>query len=87
MEIEDLQVGPHVGGVAGPSQRHHADVDREPEHNLADRSTVAFGDPRQFGTGQHLAIGSEQREALVNQSVGGAEIPDATIPAADGMPE
>ena len=73
-EIEDFEIGPHVVGVGGPGQGHHADVEGEPEDDLADGPAVAFGDPGQFGAGQRLAVGGQQREALVDQPVGGAEL-------------
>src|ERR1051325_8415519 len=71
--------------VGGSGQRHHADIESEPEHDLADRSAVASGDPGHYGMGQHLAIGREQREALVDQPIDSAELPDAPVPAAHGI--
>ena len=50
-----------------------------------DGPAVALGDPAQVGMGQRLAIGGQQREALVDQPVGGAELPDVAIPALDGV--
>src|SRR5260370_3765971 len=84
-KVESLEIGPHVVGVGGAGQGRHADLKGEPENNLADGPAVAFGDPDQFGTGQRLAIGGEQREALVDQSVGGAELPDLKIPTPNGV--
>ena len=43
------------------------------------------GDPGQLGTGQRLAVGGQQREALVDQPVGGAELPDVAVPAPGGV--
>ena len=33
-EVEDVEVGPHVAGVGGAGQGHHADVEGEPEDDL-----------------------------------------------------
>ena len=42
-EIEDIEIFAHVPGVGGPGKGHHADIDGEPENDLADGPTVAFG--------------------------------------------
>lgn len=72
-------------GVGSPGQRQYPDIESEPEDNLADGPTVAFGDLGQFGTSHRLAVGGQQREALVNDFVGGAELPDSPIPASDSV--
>ena len=72
-------------GVGGASQGHHPYFEGEPEDNLADTPAVALGDPDQFGVGQNLAVGGQQGEALVGQPIGGAELPDATVPALGGV--
>jgi hypothetical protein len=60
VESEDLEVGPHVLGVGRARQRDHADVEGEPEDDLADGAAVALGDPGQLGAGQRRAVGGEQ---------------------------
>ena len=84
-EIEDFEVGPHVAGVGGAGQGYHAHVEGEPEDDLADGPAMTFGDAGQLGTGQHSAIGGQQREALIDQSVRGAELPNVTVPAPLGV--
>src|SRR4051794_12668385 len=84
-EIEDFEIGPHVAGIAGASQGHHVDLKGKPEDDLADRPAVMLGDPGQLGTVQYLAVGGEERKALVDQPVGGAELPDAAIPTLGGV--
>jgi len=81
MEIEDLEIFAHVAGVGGPGERHHAGVEDEAKDDLADGPAVALSDAGQCGTAHDHAVGGEKREALVNQAVGGAECPDAAIPA------
>src|SRR5690349_15637145 len=84
-ELEDPEVGPHVAGVGGNGQEHHANLQGEPENGLADGPAVTLGDPGQFGAGQGFAVGGQQGEALVDQPVGGEELPDATVPAPGGV--
>ena len=43
------------------------------------------GDAGQLGTGQRLAVGGQQREALVDQPVRGAELADVAVPAPGGV--
>ena len=74
-----------MAGVTGPGQRHHANVEGEPEDNLARGSTAPLGDSRQFLSAQGFTIGGKQGESLVDKFVGGAELSDATIPAKDGV--
>ena len=47
-EIEDVEVQPHVAGVGGAGQGHHADLEREPEDDLGDGPAVTRGDPGQL---------------------------------------
>src|SRR5436305_13808612 len=49
--------------------------------NLGEVPAVAPGDPGQLGAGERRAVGGQQGEALVDQPVGGAELPDAAVPA------
>jgi len=44
-EIKNFQIGPHVGSLGCPGQRHYANFEGEPENNLARGPTVALGDP------------------------------------------
>src|SRR5580704_13330208 len=81
MESEDFEVFAHVAGVGGPGERHHAGVEGEAKNDLADGPAVAVSDAGQFGTAHDLAVGGEKRKALVDLAVGGAELPDAAIPA------
>lgn len=83
LEIQDIEIRSHVIGVGGPSQRQNADIKTEPEDNLADGSIVTFSDLSQFGSSQHFAIGSQQRKALIDNFMSGAELADATIPTSD----
>jgi hypothetical protein len=69
VEIEDFQVGFHVGRVGGAGQGNHAEVESEAKNDLALGSAVALGDVNQFGAEQQLAVGGEQGKALVGQSV------------------
>src|SRR5262249_33679312 len=84
-EIEDFEIGAHVVRAGGPRQRHHPDVESKSEDDLADGSAVAPGDPDQFRMRQCILVGGEQGEALVDQSIGGTEFSDATIPALDSV--
>ena len=59
-EIEYVKIRAHVAGVVGPRQRYHADVEGEPENDLADVSTMLFGNLGQFRAGHHLAVGGQQ---------------------------
>ena len=83
VEIKDIEIRSHVIGVGGPRQRQNADIKTEPEDNLADGSIVTFGDLDQFGASQHFAIGSQQRKALVDNFMSGAELTDAAIPTSN----
>jgi len=69
VEIEDFQVGFHVGRVGGAGQGNHAQVESEPKNDLARSSAVALGDLSQFGAEHQLAVGGEQGKALIDQSV------------------
>src|SRR4029078_9602639 len=83
LEIEDREIGPHVVGVRGSGQDDHADLQGEAEDHLRDGPAVSLGDPGHFGTGHHSAIGGQEREALIDQAIGVAKLPDIAIPAAD----
>jgi hypothetical protein len=85
VEIEDIEVVPHVAGVGGPGQGHHAHVEGEPEDDLGDGPVAVSCDAGQLGTGQRLAVGGQQREALVDQPVGGAERADVAVPSPGGV--
>ncbi len=80
MKIKDIQVLSQMVGVGSTRQRNHADLDREPENQLWDGSTVACRDPRNFPRRQYFAVGGQQREPLVDDSVGFTEFPNLTIP-------
>jgi hypothetical protein len=49
-EIKNIEVRSHVISTGGSGQRQHSDIQREPENNLADGPTIAFGDLNQFRT-------------------------------------
>src|SRR5436305_393905 len=66
-ESEDLQVFPHVRRIGGAGEGNHAHVEGESENHLVDRSAIALSDPAYLRMGEHVAIGSEQGEALVHQ--------------------
>ena len=84
-EMEDIEIFANVLGVGGPGKGHHADIDGEPENDLAGGPTVAFGHSNQLAVGRHLAIGREQRETLIDHSVGGAELADTAAPTLGGV--
>ena len=84
-EIEDIEIFAHVLGVGGPGKGHHADIDGEPKNDLADGATVAFGHSNQFAVGRHLTICREQRETLIDHSVGGTELADTAVPTPGGV--
>ena len=65
VEVEDLEILPHVVGVGRPRQRHHAHLEREPEDDLVDGPAVPLGDPIQLGSGRRDAVGGQQRKALI----------------------
>ncbi len=69
----------------GGGQGHPADVEGEPEDDLADGATVTCGDPDHLGASHCLAVGCQQGEALVDNAVGGAEGTDAAVPAPGGV--
>ncbi len=79
-KVEDIQVRLHVLGVGGSRQWNHADLDREPEDDLRDGVPVTGCDLGHLRSGQCLAIGGQQREALVDHVVGLAKLLDLAIP-------
>ena len=86
MEIEDVEVGPHVVGARGAGEGEHADIECESEGDLGDGSAVAFGDQGDLRTGQERsAVGCQQGEPLVDNSTGGTELPDVAVPGVDGI--
>src|SRR4051794_27131359 len=85
MESEDIQVLPHMARVGSPGQGHHAHVEGEPEDNLGDGPAVVSCDAVELGTGQRLAVGGQEREALVDEPVRGAERADVAVPAPGGV--
>src|SRR5438067_612698 len=80
-KIEHVEIGPHVVGIRGPGQGDHADLEGKPEDNLTDGPAVPPGQPRHFGTSHRVAVGCQQRKALVDDPVSGAELPHVTVPA------
>lgn len=58
-EIEDIEIRSHVIGVGGSGQRQDSDIESESKNNLADGSTVAFGDSDQFGMSHHVVVGGQ----------------------------
>src|SRR5579875_454593 len=81
VEIEHVQIHPHVIRVRGPGQRHHADIESEPENNLADRSAVALGNASQLRMGQDRTVRGEEGKTLINEAIGGTERAYIPIPA------
>ena len=71
--------------VSGAGQGDHAHVEGEPKDDLADGPAVAISDADQLGMGQHFAIGGQEREALIEQSIRGAELPNVAVPALLGV--
>ena len=61
-EIEDVEILPHVAGVGRPGQGDHADVEGEPEHDLATvrpwRSAIRASSGR--ASTSRLAVSSEK---------------------------
>jgi hypothetical protein len=84
-EVEDFEVGLHVADVGGAGQGYHAHVEGEPEDDLANGSSMTFRDSGQLSMSQHSAIGSQQREALIENSVRSAELTNVTVPAPLGV--
>jgi hypothetical protein len=74
-----------VSSGADAVQAYLADVEGETEHDLVDGPPVALGEPSQFGKDQYLALNDEEREALVDQLIGSANRPGATVPASGGV--
>src|SRR5437867_2036020 len=64
-------------------QGEHPDVECEPKDNLTGRAAVPAREPAHFRMRQHGAIRSQQRKALVDDAVCGAELTDFAVPAAD----
>lgn len=85
MEIKDVEVQSHVISVGGSGQRQHSDIECKSKNNLADRPPMALCDLDQLGTGYHIAIAGQQREALVSHITGRTELADVAIPAANGV--
>src|SRR5207249_5217007 len=63
----------------------HPGVEREPKDNLSDGPAVPCRDSGQFGAAQYPPVRGQEGEALVDQSVLGAERPDAPVPAPGGV--
>jgi hypothetical protein len=84
-EIEDVEIFAHMRGVGGPGKGQYADIEGEPENDLADGPTVAFGHSNHFVVCRHVAVGRQQRETLIDRPVSGTELADAAIPTPGGV--
>src|SRR5262245_20160305 len=83
--IENGKIRLHVAGAGRPGQGQHPNVECESKDNLSNGSAMTPGHRCHFRSSDHFAIGRQQRETLIDDSVGRAEIADVAIPLGDGV--
>ena len=71
-------------GVGGAGQRQHPDRLREAEHDLGRRGLAPRGKAGDQRVAQHLRVGGEEREALVDDRSIPAERSNVAVPAEAG---
>lgn len=85
VKAEDVQIFLHMLGIRRAREQHHLYIESEPEHDLVHGTLMAFGDPLHFRIGERRAIRGEQRESLIGDLVGHAQITHFAIPATLGI--
>ena len=61
MEVEDVEIGPHVLWISRSGERKHAHIEGKPEHNLVRRAAVALRNPDYLRAGNQIAVGGQER--------------------------
>ena len=74
MEGQRIKVCSHVVKICRAGERDHAGVEGKPKNDGRDCSAVPFGYLCHLRTCHHIRVGSKQRESLVMDVVGNAEL-------------
>src|SRR5438445_13683046 len=79
-----LEIFFHMLWVRGAGQREHPDLHGEPEDDLRDPGRHPRGDGPNFRIGTDWSVGGQQRKALIDASVGPANVPYLVSPSSRG---
>ncbi len=80
LKAEDIEILRHMSGIARSGNRQHAAFQGIAEDHLGRRLAVTTGQILHIGVVQHLPVRCQQREPLIDNAIGGAEIAHVTVP-------